>query len=69
MMNLRVAMYAVALVIAGAIAATLFRVSTASERVSERRKTAQSVCASSGGAWVKVDNDEICQGAARRREP
>jgi len=49
------------IVVLATIAATVFRVSTAPERVKERRNTARTVCISMGGEWVQVGNDEICQ--------
>ena len=48
-------------VLAVCLAAAAFRVATAPDRVRERKDTARSVCLSSGGQWVKVDRDEICQ--------
>lgn len=44
-----------------AVGAAAFRVATAPDRVRERRETARSVCAQTGGEWIKVDNDEICR--------
>lgn len=45
-----------------AIAAALYRVYTAPERIEERLKTAQSVCEKSGGQWLTdADGRPICQ--------
>ena len=52
--------YAFALVAVAVIGLTLFRVSTAPDRIKERMKTAQSVCVSTGGTWTTVDTREIC---------
>jgi hypothetical protein len=49
------------LVVVLALGAAVFRVATAPERIKERRETARSVCLSSGGQWVKVQRDEVCQ--------
>ncbi|MEO8154267.1 MAG: hypothetical protein ABI605_14460 [Rhizobacter sp.] len=49
------------IVVLAAVGASVFRVSTAPERVRERRDTARSVCVSSGGQWIQVGRDEICQ--------
>jgi len=48
-------------VVFAAVVAALFRVATAPDRIAERRNTARNVCLASGGVWVKVDRDEICQ--------
>lgn len=56
------------IVVLAAIGASVFRVSTAPERVRERRETARSVCVSSGGQWVQVGNDEICRKEEQTRE-
>ena len=60
-MNLSFAHSAFVIVVLAAIGATVFRVSTAPERVKERRNTARSVCVGSGGEWIRVGKDEICQ--------
>lgn len=60
-MSLSLARNAFVIVVLAAIGATVFRVSTAPERVKERRNTARSVCVSTGGEWVRVGKDEICQ--------
>lgn len=49
------------IVVLAAVGSTVFRVSTAPERIRERRETARSVCVSSGGEWIRVGSDEICQ--------
>lgn len=62
--NFGFARHVFAWVVVAAIAAALFRVATAPERIAERRNTARNVCLGSGGQWVKEGRDEIC----RRRE-
>ena len=57
------------LVAALAVGAAAFRVSTAPERIQERRNTARSVCVAGGGEWVKVDNNEICRKDAAAIKP
>lgn len=64
-MSMNIARAAFVLVSIVAVGAAAFRVSTASDRVKERRDTARSVCTQTGGQWVKVDGAEIC----RRDEP
>jgi hypothetical protein len=49
------------IVVLAAVGATVFRVATAPERIKERRNTARSVCVGSGGAWVQIGTEEICQ--------
>jgi hypothetical protein len=56
-----VARSAFVIVVLAAVGASVFRVATAPERVKERRNTARSVCVGSGGAWVQIGKDEICQ--------
>lgn len=51
---------AFAAVVAAAIAAAFFRVTTAEDRVSERRALARTVCASTGGIWMSVRGAEVC---------
>ena len=60
-MNLSVAQIAVGLVIVAAVAATAFRVSTGPDRARQRRDIARQVCIDSGGQWLLVERDEICQ--------
>ena len=50
----------VAVVVVAAVGAALFRVVTANDRVHERRETARSVCAASGGEWVQARKHEMC---------
>jgi hypothetical protein len=52
--------YAFALVVVTVVGLTLFRVATAPERIKERLKTAQSVCAATGGTWTTVDMRPVC---------
>jgi hypothetical protein len=42
------------------VAATVFRVATAPDRVDARKATARSVCIESGGQWVPEGRDAIC---------
>jgi hypothetical protein len=60
-MTLNLARSAFVIVVLAAVGASVFRVSTAPERVRDRRDTARSVCIGSGGQWLRVGNDEICQ--------
>jgi hypothetical protein len=60
-MTLNLARSAFVIVVLAAVGASVFRVSTAPERVRDRRDTARSVCIGSGGQWLQVGNDEICQ--------
>ena len=59
-MSISLARSAVALVAVVAVAGAVFRVSTAPDRIKERRNTAYSVCIASGGEWVKGERDEAC---------
>jgi hypothetical protein len=59
-MGMKFARYAVALVVIAAIMGAVIKVTTAQERIRDRRQTAQSVCISSGGTWAKIDRDEVC---------
>ena len=59
-MKLNRARDTVAVIVVAAIAATVFRVSTAPDRVRERMKTAQAVCEASGGQWVTVERETSC---------
>jgi hypothetical protein len=49
------------IVVLATVGATVFRVSTTPERIEDRRDTARSVCIGTGGEWVRVGRDEICQ--------
>lgn len=60
-MNLGFARHVFAWVVLAAVVAALFRVATAPQRIAERHATARSVCLASGGRWVKVGRDEICE--------
>jgi len=60
-MTTNLARSAFVIVVLAAVGASAFRVSTAPERVKERRNTARAVCIGSGGQWIQVGNDEICQ--------
>ena len=68
-MSTSVARLAVAVVTVVAVAGAVFRVSTAPDRIRERRDTALSVCVGSGGEWVKIDRDEICRKPADDKKP
>jgi hypothetical protein len=59
-MKVDLARYAFAVIVVVAIAATVFRVSTAPDRVRERLKTAQAVCEASGGQWLTVERETRC---------
>jgi hypothetical protein len=59
-MAMKFARYMVALVVLAAIVGAVVKIATAQDRIAGRRQTAQSVCVSSGGNWVKVDRDEVC---------
>ncbi len=59
-MSMKVARYAVAVVVLAAITGAVIKVTTAQERIQDRRHTAESVCVASGGTWTKVDRDEVC---------
>jgi hypothetical protein len=62
-MNNTVARLTVALVVVVAVAGAVFRVSTAPDRIKDRRDTARAVCLASGGQWVKPAGDELCMKA------
>jgi hypothetical protein len=59
-MKISITRLAFAAVVAVAIAAAFFRVTTAEDRVSERRALARTVCASTGGTWVSINGAEVC---------
>ena len=59
-MNTRFARSVFALIAVVALAATAFRIASGPDRVRERRNTAQEVCLATGGSWVMVDDEEIC---------
>lgn len=63
-MGVRIAWTIVALIIVGAAVSAVFRVTTAPDRIRERRDMAREVCLRSGGEWVKAaDRHEICKKA------
>jgi len=68
-MYLNLARSAFVIVAMVAVGATVFRVSTAPERIKERRNTARSVCVGSGGSWVQMGADEICQKDGQGGDP
>ncbi len=59
-MNINVTRLGFVAVLAIAIGAAFFRVSTAEERVNERRAVARAVCTSTGGVWETVNGREVC---------
>jgi hypothetical protein len=59
-MKISVTRLAFGAVVAVAAAAAFFRVTTAEDRVSERRALARTVCASTGGVWVTIHGAEVC---------
>lgn len=66
--NLNASVIAIALVVALTIAAAVFRVSTAPERIRMRLETAKATCIKAGGEWIKVNREELCQpGAAQKK--
>jgi hypothetical protein len=62
-MVVNLARNAFVIVVLVTVAGTVFRVVTAPERIKDRRDTARSVCTGSGGQWVQVGRDELCQRA------
>jgi hypothetical protein len=60
-LNVSVAQIAVGFVIVAAVAATAFRVSTGPDRARQRRDIARQVCIDSGGRWLLVEREEICE--------
>jgi hypothetical protein len=60
-MNTRLARIGVVLVVALALAAAVFRVVTAPERVQQRREIARTACLAAGGQWERVGRDEVCR--------
>ncbi|MBS0449168.1 MAG: hypothetical protein JSR59_24870 [Proteobacteria bacterium] len=59
-MGTKFARYAVTLVVLAAITGAVVKITTAPDRIRDRRQTAQSVCLSTGGTWTKIGRDEIC---------
>jgi hypothetical protein len=59
-MKLSITRLAFGVVVAAAIAAAFFRITTAEDRVSERRALARTVCASTGGVWMTIQGTEVC---------
>jgi hypothetical protein len=60
-MSLRIGRFSFAIVVIGVLAATLFRVSTAPERIKQRRDTAQATCIANAGTWKTVGRTETCE--------
>ena len=65
-MKLNVPVLSIAVVVTLTIAAAIFRVSTAPERIRMRLETAKASCINAGGAWIKVGHEESCQPAPER---
>ncbi len=61
MPRLNVAVTVTAAVLLLAIAGTVFRVSTAPDRIRERREAARATCLANGGNWVMHDGREACR--------
>lgn len=68
-MKMHLSVVAILLVIGLAVVATTYRVSTAPDRIHQRREAAKATCLGAGGEWVKVGRDELCQSAAEPRKP
>ncbi len=62
-MVLRITSGVVALIIVLGIAATVFRIYTAPDRIQQRLETAKTVCEQSGGHWVvgSSGRDPVCE--------
>ena len=61
MLNLRSSSVPILIVAAVSVGAALFRVTTAPERVRDRRDLAQRTCVSLGGEWAVVNHAEVCR--------
>jgi hypothetical protein len=59
-MKISITRLAFGAVVTVAIAAAFFRVTTAEDRVSERRALARTVCTSTGGVWMSIRGAEVC---------
>jgi hypothetical protein len=59
-MKISMTRMAFAAVVAVAVAAAFFRITTAEDRVSERRALARTVCTSTGGVWMSIQGAEVC---------
>jgi Tfp pilus assembly protein FimT len=62
------AIVAILLVIAVTIAAAVYRVTTAPDRIRMRLNAARDTCLNTGGRWVKVGNEESCLQPATAQE-
>ncbi|MCG3190686.1 MAG: hypothetical protein LKCHEGNO_03475 [Burkholderiaceae bacterium] len=61
-MGIRIAWVIVALIVIGAAVSALFRVTTAPDRIRDRRDMAKEVCLKAGGEWVVAeDRREVCK--------
>lgn len=67
--KMQLSVLGILLVIGLAIMATTYRVSTAPDRIQQRREAARTTCLGAGGEWVKVGRDELCRAAAEPRKP
>ena len=59
-MKLRLTRLVFGVIVVTAMAAAVFKITTAEERVSERRALAQNVCISTGGIWMTIQGAEVC---------
>jgi hypothetical protein len=59
-MKISITRLAFGAVVTVAVAAAFFRITTAEDRVIERRALARTVCASTGGVWMTVQGTEVC---------
>jgi hypothetical protein len=67
-MKLNASMLLMLAVIAMAIGAATFRVTTAPDRIRLRLDTARTTCLNNGGEWVGVGRDAICQQPAVQKK-
>lgn len=65
-MRLNVSLMAIAIVVVLTIVATVFRVSTAPERIRMRLESAKASCLNAGGQWLKSGREATCQLAEER---
>ncbi len=65
-MKLNASVLAIGAVIALTIAATIFRVATAPERIQRRLEAAKASCLNAGGQWLKSGREATCQLAEER---
>lgn len=65
-MKLKLAGASIAVVVLLTIAAAVFRVWTAPERIRMRLDAAKTTCLNGGGEWIKVGREESCKPAPER---